>query len=50
MLSQLISLKIQQYTEEKQKEDITIARNRAASSFRFASLASGAHQTFTGVE
>jgi hypothetical protein len=47
--SQLISQKIQQYPEEKQR-DITIAQNTTASSFRFASLASGAHQTSTRVE
>jgi hypothetical protein len=48
-LSQLISQKIQQYPEEKQRA-ITIAQNTAASSFRFASLASGAHQAYTRVE
>jgi hypothetical protein len=49
-LSQLISQKIQQYPEEKQR-DITIAQNTAAaSSFRFASLASGARQAYTRIE
>ena len=45
----MISQKIQQYPEEKQRA-ITIAQNIAASSFRFASLASGAHQAYTRVE
>jgi hypothetical protein len=49
ILSQSINQGIHQYTEEKQR-DITIAQNIAASSFKFASLASGAHQTYTGVE
>jgi hypothetical protein len=47
--SQLISQKIQQYPEEKQTA-ITITQNTAAFSFRFASLASGAHQAYTRVE
>lgn len=44
-----MSQKIQQYPEEKQRA-ITIAQNTAASSFRFAGLASGAHQTYTRAE
>jgi hypothetical protein len=49
-LSQLISQRIQQYPEEKQRA-ITITQNTtAAFSFRFASLASGAHQAYTRVE
>jgi hypothetical protein len=48
-LSQLMSQRIQQYQEEDQR-DITIAQNTAASSFRFASPASGAHQAYTRVE
>jgi hypothetical protein len=49
LLSQLINQKIQPYQEEKQRA-ITIIQNIAASSFRFASLASGAHQIYTRVE
>lgn len=48
-LNQLIIQNIQQYPQEKQRA-ITIAQNTAASSFRFASLAFGAHQAYTGVE
>jgi hypothetical protein len=49
-LRQSISQKIQQYPEEKQRA-ITITQNIAAiSSFRYASLASGAHQASTRVE
>jgi hypothetical protein len=48
-LSQLISQKIQQCPKEKQSA-ITIAQNTTTSSFRFASLAFGAHQTYTRVE
>jgi 3'-phosphoadenosine 5'-phosphosulfate (PAPS) 3'-phosphatase len=49
MLSQLISQKIQPYKEEKQRA-ITIIQNIAASSFRFASLASGALQIYIRAE
>jgi hypothetical protein len=48
-MSRLISQKIQQYPVENQR-DTTIALNTAAYSFRFASLASGAHQTYTRAE
>jgi hypothetical protein len=48
-MSQLISQKIRRYPEENQR-DTTIALNTVAYTFRFASLASGAHQTYTGVE
>jgi hypothetical protein len=44
-----LSQKIRQYPEEKQRA-ITITQNTAAFSFRFASLASGAHQAYTRVE
>jgi hypothetical protein len=48
-LSQLMSQRIQQYQEEEHR-DITITQNTATSSFRFAGLASGAHQTYTRAE
>jgi hypothetical protein len=48
-LGQLSTQKIQQYPEEKQRT-ITIAQNTGASSFRFASLVSGVHQTYTRVK
>jgi hypothetical protein len=47
---QLISQKIQPYQEEEKQRAITIIQNIATSSFRFASLASGAHQIYTRVE
>ena len=46
----MISQKVQQYQEEEEQRAITITQNTAASSFRFASLASGAHQAYTRVE
>ena len=45
-----MSQRIQQYQEEEEQRDITITQNTATSSFRFAGLASGAHQTYTRAE
>jgi hypothetical protein len=48
-LGQLFIQMVQQYPEEKRRA-ITIAQNTGVSSFRFASLVSGAHQAYTRVE
>jgi hypothetical protein len=50
ILRQWITQKIQQYPEEKQRAITIIAQNTTTFSFRFASLAFGAHQTYTRVE
>jgi hypothetical protein len=46
----LITQVIQLLQEEKKQRIITFTQNTAESFFRFASLASGAHQIYTRIE